>query len=79
MIIPSVTNELGRALVEERLREAERDRLTRTARIRTRGNQTWVWWRSRFGRRTRAVRSSADLVQTSAGSGAPVRGARQHG
>lgn len=42
MIIPSFRNEPGKALVEERLREAERERRARPARMRTRSNRTWV-------------------------------------
>ncbi len=64
MIIPQVTNELGKALVEERLHEAERARLARTARMRTRGNRIWVsWWLSRLARWTRAMRSGVAFVR----------------
>lgn len=58
MIVPSSRNELEKELVEERLREAERERLARAAGMRTRSNRTWVsWWLSRLARWTGARRS----------------------
>jgi hypothetical protein len=57
MITP-FRNELGKALVGERLREGQQARLGRTARMRTLSNRTWMsWWLSRFAGWTGATRS----------------------
>ncbi len=80
MIGPFVTNELAKALVEDRLREAERARLARAARMRRRSNRTWVsWWSSRFAHRIRAMRlpqparGFGDDMRTRTGVAAPAR------
>ncbi len=64
MIKPSVTNELAKALIEERRRKAEQERLARAVRMRTRGDRTWPSWRlpglPRWGTVMRSLRPARD-------------------